>query len=476
MKQYLHSKGPTVVAAFNNIAYAVVSKSLEKSVEGNTFFEEVKIIELFSHVSQSNDAKEIGEKVEVDNSDKGLSPAMLEQKQKNTIQAVASHWDPEKGLFYYAVSRYDKSLSIYSISKESIKHSETSPSTQDGRILKIEPATVYKTNKRSCSLVFAQIPSEKSDNQPTTVIIAGDLNGDATAYVVEMNKETDKMSCRVLLSHTASMLTKIEIVEDGKQCTKILTADRDEKVRVSSFPDCYNVEGYLLGHTSYVSDVKFVKNCPSGPKYVTCSGDGIIRLFDYKKMRELSKLSVPADYDSKSTGVNDANNTSSPVPIRLAINNSGTIAAVAYDSFNSVQLFSITSGDTATFKLVQNIDCQSSPLGITFNEDDSLSILTAEPNIIRLFHGRNGLFTKVEDQLSIALEFIMQGVKVAMPASLLETDKHTGKVKLNKKVNKGDEKFVNNKPWLKRERVEIYKKGVQRRKQRKLEKENESKD
>ena len=95
---------------------------------------------------------------------------------------------------------------------------------------------------------------------------------------------------------------------------------------------------------------------------------------------------------------------------------------------------------------------------------------------MRLSLRGNRLFAKIEDQLSVAFDFIINGVKVAMPTSLLETDKNTGKVKLIKKANKGDEKFVNNKPWLKRERVETYKKGLQRRKQRKLEKENESKD
>lgn len=472
MKQYLHSKGPTIVAAFNNVAYAVLSILLDQSLEGNGLFEKVTIIELLSHVRPSKDEKNVGLKVEIDNADKGLSPYMLEQKQSNAIQAVSSHWDTEKEIFYYAVSRYDKSLAVYSISKESIKQSETSPSTLEERILRIEPAIVHKTNKRSCSLTFAHIPSAKYNNQPTTVILAGDLNGDATAYVLD--KETDKSSCRVLLSHTASMLTKIEIVDDGRQCTKILTADRDEKVRVSSFPDCYHVEGYLLGHTSYVSDIKIAKNCHTGPKCVTCSGDGTLRLFDYEKMNELSKLKVPADYQSKSTDGNDANCASSPVPIRLAINNSGTTVAVLYDSFNSVQLFSITSDDTTAFKLVQNFDCRSSPLGINFNEDGSLSILTREPNLIRLSVGKNGLFDIVEDQLSVAFEFIIKGVEVTMPMTLLETDKTTGKVKLSKKVNKGNEKFADNQPWLKRERVETYKKGVQRRKQRKLEKEKEA--
>ena len=34
--------------------------------------------------------------------------------------------------------------------------------------------------------------------------------------------------------------------------TDSIYISRDEKIRVSHFPNCYNVETYLLGHTEYV--------------------------------------------------------------------------------------------------------------------------------------------------------------------------------------------------------------------------------
>jgi WD40 repeat protein len=33
----------------------------------------------------------------------------------------------------------------------------------------------------------------------------------------------------------------------------ILTADRDEKIRVSQYPKTYNIETFCLGHTEYAS-------------------------------------------------------------------------------------------------------------------------------------------------------------------------------------------------------------------------------
>lgn len=421
-------------------------------------------------------------KDEPDKSDQGLSLAMIEQKKMNSIQAVSSHWAPEAGVLSYAVSRYDKTLAIYSVSTDQFtKQKDTSSADFENRILKIKPTIVHKTNKRSCSLAFASIPPMDKDRKPITIIVAGDLSGDTIAYstktATEGGTELEKKAkeanqpFRVLLGHTASVLTSIEIVEDDKGCSKILTSDRDEKVRVSSFPQTFHVEGYLLGHSSYVSDIKVIRNSQLGPKCITCSGDGTMKLFDYQTCQEVTSISIPVQ-----SSENEVSTDSSPIPVRLAINASGTVVAVMYCSFHIVQLFSITmkadddSGTTiASLDHLQSIDCQTNPLGIVFTADNSMNILTSDPKLIRLRCGKDGLYTIiVDDQISTTLQnAITQDIK--MPKSLLEVDKNSGKLKLMKKVNQGNENFGKNEPWLKRERVDIYKAGVQRRKQRKFE-------
>lgn len=479
MKQFLHSSGPTIVASLQNKAYALISKSLDKSLEeekaSSSPEKDVFILELRTKsVNNEHSNKDEGstscEKIqneEYENEkDKGLSQNQIEQKQMNTIQAVSSYCDAKKGLLYYAVSRYDKSLSIYAtpIEIEIQEENGENEGKNDGKTLGINPMIVHKAVKRCCSLAFALISPKDKGKESTLVIVAGDLNGDATAYATESIGENNS---RVLLGHTASMLTSIEIVE-GDHGAKILTSDRDEKVRISSFPNCFHVEGYLLGHASYVSDVKIVPNF--GSSCVTCSGDGTVRLFDYETMQEKFMVQLQGLCENGNNG-DDAEEDNTPIPVRLAVNSSGTVIAVMYDSSTSIQLYSVVNDGNILLELAQTIDCQHTPLGIIFSPDGILNVLVREPKLIRLKCKDNG-FNVVEDQISMGLQAAIEhSQKIAMPKSLLEVDENTGKLKLKKLENKANESFVKTEPWLRKERVEVYKQNVKRRKQRKFEKE-----
>jgi WD40 repeat protein len=69
-----------------------------------------------------------------------------------------------------------------------------------------------------------------------------------------------------------------------------LQADRDDKVRVSRYPRAWNIEGFCLGHTEFVSTVRV----PLGvsDRCVTASGDGTVRLWDTSNGAQLSSVDV----------------------------------------------------------------------------------------------------------------------------------------------------------------------------------------
>ena len=86
------------------------------------------------------------------------------------------------------------------------------------------------------------------DKKALNVLLASDKAGDIYA------SELPLLTKQVLINrHTASVITDMALCKSN-----LATSDRDEKVRISHFPDVENIQSYCLGHTSVVSSVCFV--------------------------------------------------------------------------------------------------------------------------------------------------------------------------------------------------------------------------
>jgi tRNA (guanine-N(7)-)-methyltransferase subunit TRM82 len=495
MKQFLHTSGPTITVALNQHAYGIVSSSLDPNDGAATeaLGKKVNVFELLPpQLINSPNPAQAPHNIHLKN--EGYNNSLEVQQRDNAVQAVASKWEKDSKNLICAVSRYDKSICVYIIST-----SDSSFSDEANASTSVKPIASYKTNKRCCSLQFAVIPGSSKESSGMMILISGDLAGDATAFPVEksaVEEGLQKDKFRLLLGHTASMLTQIKIVE-GRE-GKILTSDRDEKIRVSSFPQTFHVEGYLLGHKAYVTDMDILdhKHC------VSTSGDGTIRLWDYTTCREVAKISVRAINDNEkanesttdeqlempvqdekscdekpkqvgSTGLKGIYNP----PVRVASNKSGTVVAVIRDLVNDVDFFSINlkEGITAPYmQKMESVKCPSQPLALTFCEDDTLCILTRDPTfLMRLHKDKNSdTYSSVVCELSATLKKI--GSSIVMPSSLLEVDE-SGKLKVMKNVNAEREGFVKHEPWLSVERVEKAKQATLRRKKRLRERDKNAK-
>ncbi|KAG9505617.1 hypothetical protein J7337_002589 [Fusarium musae] len=93
----------------------------------------------------------------------------------------------------------------------------------------------------------------------------------------------------LLLGHV-SMLTALVIGEsEGRRY--ILTADRDEHIRVSRyFPQSYVIEGFCFGHTEFISSM--VIPASRGNVLVSGGGDEDLFVWDWKSNKLLSKISI----------------------------------------------------------------------------------------------------------------------------------------------------------------------------------------
>ncbi|XP_048202148.1 tRNA (guanine-N(7)-)-methyltransferase non-catalytic subunit WDR4 isoform X2 [Perognathus longimembris pacificus] len=65
----------------------------------------------------------------------------------------------------------------------------------------------------------------------------------------------------------------------------VLTADRDEKIRVSWAAAPHNIEAFCLGHAEFVSRIFVVPGHPE--LLLSSSGDGTLRLWEYRSGRQL---------------------------------------------------------------------------------------------------------------------------------------------------------------------------------------------
>lgn len=347
----------------------------------------------------------------------------------NEIQAVALFQSKsESSELWCAVTRGDKTLEIYMV-----KENETRS--------KVSCSLFYNTPKRVGHLCFANLPD--SDQ---LCLISGDLAGDAYAY------NLTKKGRRLLLGHTASMLTGVSVLG-----SRLLTADRDEKIRVSSFPETYVTEGYLLGHEAYISSMDTVTLKDGSQLVASCGGDGALRLWDIEALQPLSELSLRSENKEL-------------IPSNVAIHPEGKIITVLFDSSKRMDVYAIESGDSGKPKLgslMQTVDCAATPLSVVFQGSDSLLVLMKEPEYLVCFQLTDGKLKPQRDATNNIRE-VASNANITMPDTTLERDSY-GNIKL-RKLNETRGPSGDDVPWNRIERVDIARERQKRHKKRKMEK------
>ncbi|KAF8216772.1 WD40-repeat-containing domain protein [Mycena galopus ATCC 62051] len=142
-------------------------------------------------------------------------------------------------------------------------------------------------------------PTGLAFTQDGQTILSSDKFGDIFSYelnpppqTVEQKKASlasheNPSGGKLILGHT-SFLTAFLLSFDEKF---IITADRDEHIRVSWYPQGYNVEMYCLGHEKFVSALHIPPFAPT--ELVSGGGDPMLKIWDWmtgKVKREIPIL------------------------------------------------------------------------------------------------------------------------------------------------------------------------------------------
>ncbi|KAF9069786.1 WD40-repeat-containing domain protein [Rhodocollybia butyracea] len=175
----------------------------------------------------------------------------------------------------------------------------------------------------------------------------------------------------LVLGHT-SLLTYFLLTPDSKY---IITADRDEHIRVSWYPQGFCIESFCLGHTQFVSAI----HLPSAHPHILISGggDAELKVWDWLSgkhkfdisilefVRPYIKVKVKPYKRTRYADGEEQNNEGDGIQVEdpASVNNEeqAVLAVQKITTLSESILFSVTGG-TALFAVAYTDDVPSSPL------------------------------------------------------------------------------------------------------------------
>ncbi|KAJ3227022.1 WD repeat-containing protein 4 [Clydaea vesicula] len=231
------------------------------------------------------------------------------------ILAASSEKSSESNKSYFKIeSSLFPSSNIRSIAL-SEDESELALISEDKQIANWNLTTYSRTGETQ-SIKRANAVQYSRDG--TSIAIA-DKFGDL--YVLKKNK-LNQNSIRLHLGHV-SMLLDFTFSIDGKH---IITCERDEKIRVSNFPNSFIIDCYCLGHKEYVNSIHIPRFATD--MLISGGGDALLILWKFKTGKEIDRFDIAAHLEKLEVDNNAINKFYTTVMEIKSYSNSNCIAVV----------------------------------------------------------------------------------------------------------------------------------------------------
>ncbi|KAI8065924.1 WD40-repeat-containing domain protein [Gongronella butleri] len=173
-------------------------------------------------------------------------------------------------------------------------------------------------------------------------IVTVDKFGDAFCHPCEA---ADKDDLEPIVGHV-SMVTDLALSDDEKY---IITSDRDEHIRVSRFPNGYNIEAFCLGHTDVVTKIAVLPW--QSNLLVSAGGDGSIRVWNFcagKQQQLIDVMPYIEEHVPENTDPSEM-----PLVQALVVDEKSQTVAVTFTRVPVVLVFGFDNGQLVHKQTIQ---------------------------------------------------------------------------------------------------------------------------
>ena len=180
----------------------------------------------------------------------------------------------------YAVTvSNDKGLRVYDLVNKT--HLST-------RYLTKKPSSVTFTDKSNTDTGLDIIVSDKVGDCYLYPLVPRDISSDKVKIMDIQADPTLNPEATYLLGHV-SVLTAHILTEDG-QGKWLISADRDEHIRVTRYPNTYVIERYMFGTDGFVSSIHIPKGHPE--LLLSAGGEGVMRIWNWKTGKQVGSIDI----------------------------------------------------------------------------------------------------------------------------------------------------------------------------------------
>ncbi|KAM9850975.1 tRNA (guanine-N(7)-)-methyltransferase non-catalytic subunit wdr4 [Aulostomus maculatus] len=207
--------------------------------------------------------------------------------------------------------------------------------------------------RRCTSLVFSRAEDE---------VLVADKSGDVYSFSVEQLEKEGELK----MGHL-SMVLAVTTCPNDKY---IITADRDEKIRVSHLRAPYDIQSFCLGHQQFVSALLV----PSGhPRWLLSgSGDGTMKLWEYLSGRQLQSWDL---HQPEASPDSEADKDLKPAVCRITSSPDGHHVAVQCEGVSTVLFFTLDQEGEERLVPHSRLSLPCCPLDMTFDPEGRLWVL-----------------------------------------------------------------------------------------------------